>query len=528
MSAESTGARDSSRPTALALLFYRWSELKLAFRLIWALLSFSISQSCGPHRICSIHLVLKIALIHYHLGAGGVTKVISAQAKSLLQMGWEPLVLSAGPTPRDFPHRSVPLLNYLETPPTEHPELYQILLAECIKHWGAPPDLWHIHNHSLGKNILFPQLIQQIANSLSPLILQPHDFAEDNRARNYDLIRGQRLYPTAPQIHYAFVNSRDQSNLENTGLPVENSHLLPNIIAPPALSQEPQTNTKSLVLYPVRGIRRKNIGETVLLAALAPASTRFAISLAPSNPVWQDIYQTWQDFAHTHRIPVQFSVVDQVSPSEGSPTDFRSWLQESTHLLTTSISEGFGLTFLEPIALNKPLLGRDLPEITRDFRNQGINPGSLYQSIPASLHLLDQEALRKNFEQSLQQSYRHYRYTLTAGELDDNWKLLTAGGKIDFGVLPEAFQQELIERELTEPESLFPDLKNWLAKALTETQNTNPIEKLHAYSSEQAQTNLRDLYESATSTPRITPTWLCNEEVLTRYLSPQQFHILSS
>ena len=282
------------------------------------------------------------------------------------------------------------------------------------------------------------------------------------------------------------------------------------------------------MLYPVRGIRRKNIGETVLLAALAPASTRFAVSLAPSNPAWQNIYQTWQDFAHTYRIPVQFSVVDQVSPYEGTPTDFRSWLQESTHLLTTSISEGFGLTFLEPIALNKPLLGRDLPEITRDFRDQGINPGALYQSIPVPLHLLDQENLRKHFEQSLQQSYRLYRHTLTAGELDDNWKRLTEGEKIDFGALPEAFQQDLIERELTELESLFPDLKNWLAKALTETQNTNPIEKLHAYSSEQAQTNLRDLYESATSTPRITPTWLCNEEVLTRYLSPQQFHILSS
>ena len=475
---------------------------------------------------------LKIALVHYHLRAGGVTKVISNQCRALVALGYEPLIFSAGSTPSEFPpitQIEVPLLDYLSSPPDQPVNLYQTLLLHCEKHWGTAPDLWHLHNHSLGKNILFPQLVRDLAESQIPLILQPHDFAEDNRPTNYPLLVGEKIHPTAPQIHYAFINNRDRTFLETVGLKKEESHHLPNTVSPPPVSPNiTSLNDENLVLYPVRGIRRKNLGEAVLLAALAPSNTRFAISLAPENPIWHKVHQDWEAFAREHQLPIEFAVTDQVPPYPNAEANYQTWLKAATHLLTTSIAEGFGLTFLEPIALQKPLLGRDLPEITQDFREQGINPGRFYEKIPIPLEFLDLNLLRNDFEHQVQNSYHLYQKELRAKELEAGWQALIAGGEVDFGALPETFQQDLITRSLAQERAPFASLRKWLAHSLSEALPTATPDSLSQYSPSQAQQDLSQLYANATSSPREAPSWLSKDKVLAQYLSPSRFHFLRS
>ena len=141
---------------------------------------------------------MKVALVHYHLRTGGVTKVITDQSTALTALGIEHLVLSAGPAPVGLPHAEVPELEYLSEAPATANNLHQILLSRCQEHLGGIPDVWHLHNPTLGKNILYPQLITDIAESRVPLILQTHDFAEDNRPSNYPLLLGTKNYPLAP------------------------------------------------------------------------------------------------------------------------------------------------------------------------------------------------------------------------------------------------------------------------------------------------------------------------------------------
>lgn len=45
--------------------------------------------------------------------------------------------------------------------------------------------LLHWHNHSLGKNTAAPGVIRSLAHEGWRILLQVHDFAEDNRPENY-------------------------------------------------------------------------------------------------------------------------------------------------------------------------------------------------------------------------------------------------------------------------------------------------------------------------------------------------------
>ena len=85
-----------------------------------------------------------------------------------------------------------------------------------------------------------------------------------------------RAYPTGRRIHYAALNQRDQGFLahllKNSGSPV---HLLANAVPPsPPLQSSKEGHTsnlpENLILYPVRAVRRKNLGELALLSAAHP------------------------------------------------------------------------------------------------------------------------------------------------------------------------------------------------------------------------------------------------------------------
>lgn len=468
---------------------------------------------------------MKVALIHYHLRTGGVTRVLADQSAALTAANVDHLVMT-GSTHCTLPAVCLPELDYLAETTTTAEDLYQKLLHAFQEAFGSAPDLWHLHNPTLGKNVLFAPLVKLIAESETALVLQTHDFAEDNRPQNYSLLAGEHIYPVAPQVHYAFINSRDRAFLTAAGLPPEQGHLLPNAIrseppCPPTTNQPPYT-----VLYPVRAIRRKNIGEILLLAALAPPETRFVISLAPENEQWLAPFRRWQEFAEQQELAVLFDVIDETPPSPGQSASYRSWQESATHFVTTSVAEGFGLTFLEPIALGKPLFGRDLPEITRDFQEQSITPGRLYPSIPIPLTAIDEEALRALLESELQASYQQFGAPFHTGHLSESWEELTRGGSVDFGALPEIFQEKVILLALREPER-FP-LREWLAETLRQSRPTAAAPLLSHYSPTEASKRLLALYQRAVNASPAPPEWLPKQQILARYLSPSRFHFLRS
>ena len=437
---------------------------------------------------------MHILIIHYHLRAGGVTRVIESQTKILRKQGHQVKIASSGPE-KDWagPGLILPELDYQ----TEGTIPVERLLEQNA-------DLWIIHNPTLGLNVSYPRMIEAAATSGISILMQIHDFVEDGRPANYQLVQGnRRLYPNAPHIHYATINRRDLEILKQAGIPQSRAHFLPNAVNPPTIRKK--TPKETLVLYPVRGIRRKNLGELCLLAANAPPNTRFAVALRSGAEEPAFLHDDWVRFSEEENLPIVFDVVGK------HPDSFVSWLEKSTHLVTTSINEGFGLTFLDPAFLNKPLIGRDLPEITCDF----VDYGTLYQSIPVSLELLPE--LETEYREKLAATMLAYGRKLETEELDQAWSEFSAGGTVDFGNLPEEYQRRVIAKES------LPELSDWLKNALRqEPQNVDTTPwTLGSYSGK-----LSRVVCSLQTPGEIE--WIPPERILNQFLRPEKFHFLRS
>lgn len=318
--------------------------------------------------------------------------------------------------------------------------------AEASAALGGTPDIWHIHNHSLGKNGVQPRLVQLLAEAGERVLLQPHDFAEDGRPANYGLLKktladelAQTLYPFAGRVRYATLNRRDQAILRAAGVEDDVVHLLPNAVSEIQLPKaSPAGPWSRLFVYPSRGIRRKNLGEFLLWAALAEKGDHFAMTLAPKNSVAKPVYDEWVAFAEARQLPVSFNIAANWGKS------FVENVARADALITTSVAEGFGLAFMEPWLFGKPLYGRNLPEITADFAENDVDLSGLYQRLRVPVDLIDQAELERTVRAEMNSAYTHYSRTLTNAAFSATMNSLVSDGTVEFGALNETMQRQVI------------------------------------------------------------------------------------
>jgi FMN phosphatase YigB (HAD superfamily) len=482
---------------------------------------------------------MKVAIVHYHLDSGGVTRVIEATSACLSEAGIAHVILSASPALTSA-QRMIPALGYFQNSPTTAAELLSSLRKNAAEALAGPPDLWHFHNHSLGKNCLLPAVIALLAAAGDRLVLQIHDLAENGRPQNFPLIAAQpSLYPFGPRIHYAFINRRDRDLFAAAGLPQSHSCLLANPITAP-LSPAHKVPTTTLVFASIRGIRRKNLGELILLAALAPPGCHFAISRAPQNPDALPIHDTWRKFVQKHRFRIEFDVVDRFSPAAGAAADFKAWIAHASHFVSTSIEEGFGLPLLEAVALSKPLIGRNLPHLTAEHTLHGIHHTGLYNRILIPLAWVDLTLLKDQLQTTLERNFRFYQRPLSpqhlAAVLDS---LIDADQRIDFGNLPEPLQQSVLERvtekanrevPLVEIDGQLQPLEAWLATVLGRAApaDSPDLAALAPYSLGNYATKLIPIYQNLTDQAATAIAHLPPAAILDAHLTPQRFHFLLS
>lgn len=479
---------------------------------------------------------MAVAIIHYHLSTGGVTRVIEETSRCLTRAGIPHIVLTgSAPAAGDLPFHVIEGLSYRRE--REGPsaiELIAQMRAAVETALGPGAHVWHFHNHSLGVNLRLAELVEILARGGERLVLQLHDLAEDGRPGNYPLLaESETPYPHAPQIRYAFLNSRDRERFTAAGLPEAQSMLLPNPIRVPDSGPTP-SDSPARVLYAVRGIRRKNLGEVLLLAALSPSGTRYATTLAPTQERWLPVFEKWQAFARCSGIPVDLAVVGRVA-TEGGDSSFEAWLAQATHLLTTSVAEGFGLAFLEAVAAEKPLFGRDLPAITGDQAARGIKAGHLYQRLLIPASWIDREGLRRHLTGALLKLMEAYGRDLSCSFVEEASDAMRFNGYLDFGNLPEHLQQAAILHVSNAPfknEVLveiagerFPAVE-WLGEILASRTPTANAGQLAHFSPESHLLRLTRLYDELSTTTPQPPSFLSKHRVLSQYLRPENFHFL--
>lgn len=486
---------------------------------------------------------MRIAVVHYHLRTGGVTRVIRHAAQSLRGLDTSLVVLSGSPPPESVPFevRVVPGLRYeAERPDLSPGDLAAELSAVANDALGGLPDVWHFHNHSLGKNLLVPGCVLALAQAGHHLLLQIHDFPEDGRPGNYRVLRQgladgpgplsrlyEALYPLCDHVHYAVLSGRDGLALREAGAPERQVHTLPNAVSlgpvddrdAPGMQKE-----KRLWLYPTRAIRRKNLGEFLLWAAMAREADRFATTRAPENPVERPAYDDWRAFATELDLPVEFGVGER---SE----NFEALLASAHAMVTTSVAEGFGLAFLEPWLMGKAVAGRDLPEQTSDFRDGGVDLNQLYERVAVPHEWFDRGILYRKVRAALKRSMSSYGRIPAAGDTERALAAWTKGDTIDFGRLDEPLQREVIlrvARTQTGQAAVSPGvLMRSEPDADTISRNRRIIRDrwgIKAYGD-----RLLVLYEGVLAAPATTGLGALNgDRLLDRFLAPERLYLLRS
>lgn len=429
----------------------------------------------------------------------------------------------------EFPVSVVPGLAYREDVDTDAgQQLEQDLINAAQRHWGAPPDIWHWHNHSLGKNVHAPDAVYRLATEQSSrLLLQMHDFAEDGRPDNY---RRQRsfsypLYPQAAHIHYAVLNGRDASILQASGWPRERLHLLANAVAIDTAAAKPLVQPAGfdrLFLYPTRAIRRKNLGEICLHAMAAESGDGFATTLLPSNPEWQSIHADWQRFAFKMKLPIRFGV------GEYGNTSFEQWIASSYALVTTSIAEGFGLAFLEPFLFDKPIRGRKLTEITRDFEAKGLDLSELYSECRVPREAVDLSFLRDRITRSLEKTLSAFGLPPDSSLSRSILNSMVNERGIEFGRLDEPLQQSALF-EIRNSRRLR---SRWRPPSLTQAVDQDRLQRNKAcieehYGLKAYGRRLYQLYSTLLSCEACPLETLIEPQTLVReFLSPERYNLL--
>ena len=386
---------------------------------------------------------MKIVLVHYHLRPGGVSQVLLQQAAALKEAGEELLVLCGEipPRPDDWTGISmtiIPGLHYDRFRSAETVENLAVSIQNAIRSlWPGGADLVHVHNPLIRKNSLLIGALKILSKDI-PLLLQNHDLAEDFRP---DVYIGEE-YPE--NCHYGVINSRDYDFLLKAGLKPEGLHLLPNEVR--KITITPGLN-KTRYLYPVRGIRRKNIGEalflSVFLSASAGESTVDSVAITQPPTTDQDlpIYNRWKEIAAELQLPVEFEV--------GLNASFSDVMGSAKAVITTSVKEGFGFSFLEPWTAGIPVTGRRINYVCADFEQAGVNMDALYPTLIIPAEYTDAAKLEKKTTEALSRVYAAFGLPLPSGILSKlhtilNWDLL------DFGIMDEELQENILRLVLKE------------------------------------------------------------------------------
>ncbi len=462
----------------------------MAVAIVWAVfddspLNYDDSRhSTADHMVALTSIVkcyrrMNIAILHYHLNRGGVTQVVLNHLRSLDEALEAPdrvrVALFYGGRREGISDDQLQGFRSLEVTlhetigleydgggaPSSNELYFELQQTLATIEFAPENTVLHIHNHSLGKNASLPAAQRQLASDGYPLLLQIHDFAEDFRPGNYvDLERSSPtasadwpsiVYPAATQIHYASLNRRDFKILAEAGVGKSNLHLLPNPVGDfGTLPDKDATRQKlshlfnvdresTYILYPVRGIRRKNLGEALLWSILAEGRATVGLTLPPLNPIERGSYDTWKAFANELNLTCRFETGARHGMS------FVENLSAADLILTTSVAEGFGMVFLESWLAGRRLIGRDLPEITVDFADAGLCLKELSPRLAVPIEWIGRGAFFARFHEL----YQSVRTKFGRPRVEDSWldsqiECLIENETVDFGHLASDHQRRVL------------------------------------------------------------------------------------
>ncbi len=339
-------------------------------------------------------------IVHYHLRAGGVRKVIELAAPHIVsRLGCTSVVLLTGEAPdtawrRQFQETIAPVPVQLVTEPAV------CYLSEVTSNGLIPGVIRRVvckgcivwaHNLALGRNILLARELGRVCGEGGiQLIAHHHDWWCNNRWKRWPELRrhgfgtlravAKALLPDAPTIHHVGINRADARILRRH-FPGR-AHWLPDPCLPPMKSRS--EISEPVWLMPCRQLRRKNVAEALLLTRWLRPEARLVVTGRVSSPDEEPYAQALGAAARQHRWPL-------VLGTRGKPP-VAEFLAACEAVLLTSIQEGFGLPAVEAAAADRPLIARRLPDVAPDLAAFGFRFPQTYDELRIDPSLFDWRA----------------------------------------------------------------------------------------------------------------------------------------
>lgn len=376
---------------------------------------------------------MKLVIVHYHLRAGGVRRIIEQAAPHLVRaqpgliscvavvtgeahdVAWN-RAFAASLAPRPIEWVIEPACGYAAELRDSARGVQQRLEAALDRVVGRDALVW-VHNLGLGRNPRLARALDRICAARAvPLVVHHHDWWFDNRWSRWTEMRragirtlaaaATAVLPEGPHVRHFTINQADARRLGRYF--GTRTAWLPNLTEPAAppspdrcraarrwLDRRLGEAGAPVWLVPCRLLRRKNLAEAVLLTRwLRPEAwlvTTAGVSSAEERPYADRLAAA----ARAQAWRVRWSVLAEETTPAPSVSEL---MAVSEAILLTSIQEGFGLPYLEAAAAGRPLLARLLPGIAPDLGRFGFRFPQSYPDLLIPTGLFDASAERARQE----------------------------------------------------------------------------------------------------------------------------------
>jgi hypothetical protein len=424
-----------------------------------------------------------LVIVHYHLLPGGVCSALKNSLRALSQSGWlsqRSVKILTGRTNGIDEFRTFldqwglraeievdSRLDYSERVWPGRDAFWQEAsrLANWFLQQVRGDSLFWAHNPTLGKNALVTAGLMTAAQQAvvsgvaHQFLYHIHDFAECGRFWNLKHLRAcwgdgglDDFYPLCKNVSYGVLNKADSRRLAQAGIPGERIFILPNAV--PLVRAEKRKSKESigkdLQIYarkkgyrfewgrpwwtlPIRLIRRKNVVEALLLAAMADNFPQLLITLdansEPERPYAEAVKELFRKGKHAAVVGFGHELV-------GSAFSFDDLLLASDVVVSTSLLEGFGFTFLEGANRGRPLVGRNLNDVTSDFVDAGFPATALYDEFLVPIDGKKRKEMISKGQRFAQEQGRLLRLNhATVDRFSEEVEAIFSNTAVDFGFL---------------------------------------------------------------------------------------------
>lgn len=375
-------------------------------------------------------ILVHLIVVHHHYRPGGVRRVIELGLPHVLralQGASHRVTLAGGETPNDAwlgglrrvlrPTRLEvmchPSLGYTEETGLARAALAARLdacLGTLLDASAAAETVMWAHNLGLCRNVLLTEALMRLCEARGVrLVAHHHDWWFDHRwGRWVEMKRlGVRSLAGAARavfggggwIRHAAINQADARILRRLGR--GQSGWIPNPVERrPMVSVSEVRRARDWLaeqlgdagpvwLLPCRFLRRKNVGEALLLTRWLRPEGWMVTTGGPSSADEEPSYWRWVANGQRHGWRMRLGIL--AGASGGAPS-VAALQRASEAMLLTSLQEGFGLPYLEAAAVGRPLVCRRLKQVEPDLKRFGFRFPHAYREVWIDPSLFDARA----------------------------------------------------------------------------------------------------------------------------------------